>query len=116
MIQNQIRLLPDRFKPVFIQCILWQLFLLVISISDISARDQDTIKYENLVELGDVEVFCQRNPIVYNNLARKITVKNRDEIVQSYTGRAMDNRRYTGYYFRYAIANLRVVSISSQIG
>ena len=116
MFTSQFRLSSDHLKPVFVKFAFWQLFIFIISVSQISAQDTDTIKTNKFVEPGAVEVFGQRNPSVYNNLARKITVINRDEIVQSYTGRAMDNRRYSGYYFRYAIANLSVVSISSQIG
>jgi iron complex outermembrane receptor protein len=94
MIQSQMRLSPDRLNPVSLQFIVWLLIIFHIYISDLSAQNPDTLKLEKLVELGDVEVFGQRIPSVYNNLARKITVITRDEIVASPASTIQDLLEY----------------------
>ncbi len=94
MIHKQPRHSTGSLKKTFIQFIVWQFFTLIISISDISAQDPDTLNPEKLVELGDVSVIGQRNPSVFNNQARKITIITRDEIVASPVSTIQDLLEY----------------------
>lgn len=94
MIRNQPGHSTDRLKTFFIQFIVWQLYILIISISGISAQDPDTLNSEKLVELGDVSVIGQRNPSVFNNRARKITIITRDEIESSPASTIQDLLEY----------------------
>jgi vitamin B12 transporter len=74
------RIISDGFRQ-FIVCL--NFFVLIFSSlsSEASAQHSDTLVIRKEVELKEVEIIGRRTAAVYMDLARKVTVINREEIV-----------------------------------